>query len=181
MNKILTKIFKLNENQNDEKLPELKIYYINTEIDEKTNSFIEEYQEIIDTMLEKMKEDVSKYHSIDTTNLDIKGSSVKLRMEIERKEIERLKKLLEEERLRKEKEEEAKNRLQEELEMERKRKEEIEKKEREYREKLRRQEEEIRRIKERERSLYEERRKIEERQRQIESIQVEEKKFCNIF
>ena len=181
MKQIFSEIFHLNGNKDDEKMPELKIYYINTEIDEKTNTFIEEYQEIIDTMLEQMKADVSKYHSIDTTNLDITGKSVKLRIENERKEIERLNKLLEEERLRKEKEEEAKNRLQEELEMERKRKEEIEKKEREYREKLRRQEEEIRRIKEREKSLYEERRKIEERQRQIESIQVEEKKFCNIF
>jgi len=181
MNKILTEIFNLNDNQNDEKVPELKIYYINTEINEETNTFIEEYQEIIDTMLEGMKEDVSKYHSIDTTNLDISGNSVKLRIENEKKEIERLKKLLEEERLRKEKEKEEKIRLQEEIEREKRRKEEIEKKEREYRESLRRQEEENRRLKERERRLYEERKMIEERQRKVESIQIEDKSFCNIF
>ena len=181
MNKILIEIFNLNENQENEKLPELKIYYINTEINEKTNTFIEEYQEIIDVMLEKMKEDISKYHSIDTTNLDITGSSVKLRMENERKEIERLKKLLEEEKLRKEKEEEEKKRLQEKLEMERRRKEEIERREREYRENLRRQEEKVRRLQERERRLYEERRILEESQKQIESIQIEDKNFCNIF
>ena len=193
INKILRSIFKINYNDNN--IPEIKTYFIDTEIDENENSFSEKYQDTIDIMLEQIVFDVDKNKSINTENLDISGDNAKKRSEEEIKEIERLKKLIEEERILKDKRAQEKKRLQEEFEKEKRKKEEIERKEREYRELLRKQEEERRKYEEENRRLEEERRRLENEQRRREEEfrriedekrryiqqQEEERSICFIF
>ena len=62
-------------------------------------------------MMEQMRLDVDKFGLIDTKNFDITGK----RIEIDKEENKKLKKMLEEEILKKEKEEKEKKRLQEEI------------------------------------------------------------------
>ena len=173
INRILRELFniKTNNDNNEENMPNnIKTYFIDTEIDEEENKFIEKYQNTIDIMLEQMIVDAGKYKSINTSNLDIKGDNAKLRRENELKEIETLKKKIEEEKLENEKREKERIRLQQEYERERLRiKEENERREREYREQLRREEEErIRLENERRRLEYQRRRDQEEYERRLE-------------
>lgn len=112
INNILKEIFKIEENM---PIPDVNVYFIDTEIDEDDQTYDEKSQETIDIMMEQMKLDVMKYGSINTKTFDITGENCKLRKENEKKIIEDLKKKIEEEKLKKEKEEKEKRKMQEEI------------------------------------------------------------------
>ena len=135
INEILEEIFHIDK---EIQIPYVKVYFIDTEIDEDDNTYDEKSQDTIDIMIKQMKLDIKKYNSINTKNFDVTGE----RIENEKKQIEVLKKQLEEEKLKKEKEEEEKKRVMEEMQ---KMKEPI-----------------IREAQERERKFQEEQRKIDE-------------------
>ena len=106
INDILKKIFITSENDAlFQELKNINVYFIDTEINEDDNTYDEKSQETIDLMLESMKLDIFEFKSINTTNLDVNGENCKLRRDNEKKEIERLKKLLEESKLKHEKDE----------------------------------------------------------------------------
>ena len=108
INRILKEIFEIEEKS---PIPYIKVYHIDTDIDEDDNAYDEISQNAIDIMMKQMGLDVDKFGSIDTKNFDITGK----RIEIDKEENKKLKKMLEEEILKKEKEEEEKKRLQEEI------------------------------------------------------------------
>ena len=114
-------------------------------------------------MMKQMGLDVDKFGSIDTKNFDITGK----RIEIDKEENKKLKKMLEEEILKKEKEEEEKKRLQEEIkkmkESDEKRKKEENLKVLEEKEKKERQESEA--ILKKNQEIFQ---KHQERQKQID-------------
>ena len=93
-----------------------KLYFIDTEYDEDENKYDKNSQDTIDIILEQMKLNVYNYGSIDTTNLDIVGDSVKNRIAAQQEEIEKLKQRVEQEKLKKLNEEKEKKRIQDELE-----------------------------------------------------------------
>ena len=176
INEILKEIFQIEKNI---QIPNVNVYFIDTEFDEEDNTYEEKSQDTIDIMLEQMKLDVMKFNSINTKNFDATGENCKLRKENEKKQIEELKKLLEEEILRKEKEEETKKRIQEENQRMKEDNEKKKKKVEELNEILKKQEEErkkfepiIREAQERERKIQEEQRKIEEKAKQ-RNIEIE--------
>ena len=143
---ILKKSFDIKEN---ERLPKIKVYFINTEIDEDDDGekkFDEKSQTTIDLMMEQMKLDIKDYPPIYTKELDITGKSAKQRKEEQEKKIKELEKLLEQERKRKEEEEKEKQRLEEEIKKRQKDDEERRKKEKELKEIEKRQEEEKKRL-----------------------------------
>jgi len=155
INEILKEIFHIDK---DIQIPDVKVYFIDTEIDEDENTYDEQSQNTIDIMMKQMKLDIKKNNSINTKNFDVTGE----RIENEKKQIEVLKKQLEEEKLKKEKEEEEKKRVMEEMQ---KMKEPI-----------------IREAQERERKFQEEQRKIDEdaKNRNIEIERLEGKISDNL-
>ena len=136
INEILKEIFHIDK---EIQIPDVKVYFIDTEIDEDENTYDEKSQNTIDIMIEQMKLDIKKYNSINTKNFDVTGE----RIENEKKQIEVLKKQLEEEKLKKEKEEEEKKRIIEEMQ---KMKEDDKKKEEELKNILKKFQEEQRKI-----------------------------------
>ena len=109
INNILKKTFKINKNL---QLPDIKVYFIDTEVDEEEGTYEEKYQETIDIMMEQMKLDVENNHSINTMELDATGHNAKIRQD---EQVKRLKELFEEEKRKREKEENEKKRLLEEI------------------------------------------------------------------
>ena len=89
----------------------LDVYFIDTEIDEETNSFNEKSQITVDILLDQIKLNVKMYKSIKTTNFDITGENVNFRIEIEQNETHSLKKKIEEIQLQKENEKKEKEKL----------------------------------------------------------------------
>ena len=136
INEILEEIFHIDK---EIQIPYVKVYFIDTEIDEDDNTYDEKSQNTIDIMIEQMKLDIKKYNSINTKNFDVTGE----RIENEKKQIEVLKKQLEEEKLKKEKEDEEKKRIIEEMQ---KMKEDDKKKEEELKNILKKFQEEQRKI-----------------------------------
>ena len=162
INEILKEIFHIDK---EIQIPDVKVYFIDTEIDEDENTYDEQSQNTIDIMIKQMKLDIKKYNSINTKNFDVTGE----RIENEKKQIEVLKKQLEEEKLKKEKEEEEKKRIIEEMQKMKEDDKRKKKKEEELKNILKKQEEErkkyepiIREAQERERKFQEEQRKIDE-------------------
>ena len=148
-------------------LPEVKVYFINTEIDEdddENKSFDEKSQLTVDLLIEQMKIDVSKYPPINTTDLEISGVNAKLRQEEQEKKIKQLEEHIKNEEIRKKREEEEKLRLKKEIEKMEKDKEERKRKEKELQEIERKQEEERKRLKQ----IQEEAKKSEEENRKKE-------------
>ena len=178
---IMNDIFNIKKPDN---LPEVKVYFINTEIiyDDKGNKqFDENSQMDVDKMIEKMKLNSDKYPPINTKNLEMTGKSAKIRQEEQEKEIKELEEKLRQEEIRKKKEEEEKIKLMKIIE-EKKKLEEIQRKrEEELREIQRRQEEELRRLEQI--RLEEQRREEENRRREqaISYISSEKKEFCLFF
>ena len=160
INNILKNIFELKKNT---PLPDINVYFIDTEYDEIKNTYEEVFQGTINIMMEKMKLDVDIYDSINAKNLDVFGNNVKIRNENYKKEIEKLEKLLKKEKLRKEKEEKERIRLEKELENEKNNQKNKEKEKRL---------EELIKAKEEQRKKYEEiikrNNEIEERRKMIE-------------
>ena len=136
INEILEEIFHIDK---EIQIPYVKVYFIDTEIDEDDNTYDEKSQNTIDIMIEQMKLDIKKYNSINTKNFDVTGE----RIENEKKQIEALKKQLEEEKLKKEKEDEEKKIIIEEMQ---KMKEDDKKKEEELKNILKKFQEEQRKI-----------------------------------
>lgn len=164
VSKIIKNIFNIKEK---DYLPEVKVYFINTEIDEdedENKSFDEKSQLTVDLLIEQMKIDVSKYSPLDTTDLEISGVNAKLRQEEQEKRIKQLEEHIKNEEIRKKREEEEKLRLKKEIEKMEKDKEERKKKEKELQEIERKQEEERKRLKQ----MQEEAQKIEEENRKKE-------------
>ena len=112
INVILKEIFKIEEKI---QIPDVKVYFIDTEFDEDDNIYDEKSQDTIDIMIKQMKLDIMIFNSINTKNFDATGENCKLRKENEKKQIQELIKQLEEEKLKKEKEEEEKKRILEEI------------------------------------------------------------------
>ena len=117
INVILKKTFNLNQNVS---IPDVKVYFLDTEYDEEDETYVEKYQDTIDIMMEQMKLDVEMNYSIDTSELDCTGINAKIRNEKQKEQIAILQKKLKEAEERKKKEEEEKIRLQKEIEREKK-------------------------------------------------------------
>jgi hypothetical protein len=124
-------------------------------------------------MMENIKLTVESNGSIETINLDITGESAKNRMELQKKQINELKKKLEEEKFKREKEEQDRIRLNKELERVKMDDEIRRKKERELKEIMRKQNEERKRLEKIERIN---RAKAEENNRRQRAIEEEAKK-----
>ena len=173
INNILKEIFKI---EKDMPLPDVKVYFIDTEVDEDDKTYDEKSQVNIDIMMKQMKIDVMKFGSINTKTFDAIGEDCKLRKENEKKLIEELKKQLEEAKLKNEKEEKEKMKLQEDIKK-LKDDEERRKKKEEYNKIVERQNRErnqnlIREVLERERRCKEMEKEIEELAKQ-KGIQIE--------
>ena len=102
---------------------DIKAYFVDTEIiegeegldDINDSRYEQRYQDTIDIMIKQIKLDVEICKSIKTENLEFDENLLKARKENEKKEIEILRKQLEEEKLRFEKEEKEKEKLKNEL------------------------------------------------------------------
>ena len=160
INEILEEIFHIDK---EIQIPYVKVYFIDTEIDEDENTYDEQSQNTIDIMIKQMKVDIKKYNSINTKNFDVTGE----RIENEKKQIEVLKKQLEEEKLKKEKEEEEKKRIIEEMQK-MKEDDKKKKKEEELKNILKKQEEERKKYEPINREAQERERKFQEEQRKID-------------
>ena len=148
-----------------DKLPDVKVYFVNTEIDEDDDGnkkFDEKSQKTVDVLFEQMKLDVNYYNEpIDTRNLEITGKSKKLREEEQMRKIRELEEKIKQETLRRQRDEEERIRLQKEIEQNKKNEEERRKKEKE--------------LKEKERKMAEEKMRLEQIQKEAQK-QLEEKK-----
>ena len=165
INKILKEAFNIEYNQ---KIPNVNVYFVDTEYDEEGGEYEEIYQDTIDIMMENIKLTVESNGSIETINLDITGENAKNRMELKKKQISELKKKLEEEKLKREKEEQDRIRLNKELERAKMNDEIRRMKERELQEIMRRQKEERKRLEEIERINLAKAEENNRRQRAIE-------------
>ena len=112
INIIIKKAFNIDIN---EAIPKVKVYFIDTEYDEDEKTYDEKSQDTIDIMMEQIKLNVFNYDSIDTRNLDMVGDSAKFRLDAQKKQIEQLKEMIEQEKQNKIKEEKEKEILQNEL------------------------------------------------------------------
>ena len=86
-----------------DKSPE--VFFIDTEIDEDTNSFNKESLQTVNAILDQLKLNADKYKSINTLNIDINGENVKLKIKNDQKEINIFKEKLKEFNEKKDKEE----------------------------------------------------------------------------
>ena len=83
---MLRKIFKL---ENDDQIPNNKIYFINTSYDKNNEKFIPRNQNIVDLILKNILMSPRLYHPINTENLDITGANDKIRTQEEIESIEK--------------------------------------------------------------------------------------------
>lgn len=60
--KLIKEAFKI---QQSEKIPDVKVYFVDIEVDEDTGEYEEKFQETIDIMLKKMKLEVEMFGAID--------------------------------------------------------------------------------------------------------------------
>ena len=88
INKILKETFQVSK---DSRVPEVKVFLIDTEYDEDEQKYEELFQDTVDIMLKYMKLNIYRYNSIDTSKLDIEG---KRTQEYELKKGNATKKLL---------------------------------------------------------------------------------------
>lgn len=170
INIILKNAFNIDKNQ---AIPEVKVYFIDTEVDEDEKTYEKKYQDTIDIMMDQMKLDVKINGIIVTKDLDSTGESVKNRFEIQKEQIEKLKKALEQQEINNKKQEEEKERLLKEIEKERENKELVLKKERQLQEIMEKQRVEKLRLEE---LALRNQRMYEENQRKQKLIEEEAKK-----
>ena len=148
VNVILKKSFNL---ELDQAIPEINVFFIDTEYNEIENTYDNKSQETIDIIMERIKLNVSNYGSIDTRNLDMVGDNVKIRLAEQQKQIEEFQKMLKQEEINRKNEEKRTQEIKEQLEKEQLDEEkreklmrELEQKENEQKEKERRNEEQYR-------------------------------------
>ena len=169
---IINNIFEIKKG---DKLPDVKVYFVKTEIDEDDDGhkrFDEKSQKTVDVLLEQMKLDISYYNEpINTRNLEITGKSKKLREEEQMRKIKELEEKIKQETLRRQRDEEERLRLQKEIEQNKKNEEERRKKEQELKEKERKMAEEKMRL---EQIQKEAQKQLEEKKKMEEKIQ----QFC---
>lgn len=77
-------------------MPEIKVYFIDTEYDEDEEKYNERYQDAVDIMIMQMKLDVSRYHSINTSELDLSGIRAEKKIRQRLETISHLDKLVQE-------------------------------------------------------------------------------------
>ena len=70
INKILKETFQVPKNL---RVPEVKVFFIDTEYDEDEQKYEELFQDTVDIMLKYMKLNIYRYNSIDTSKLDVEG------------------------------------------------------------------------------------------------------------
>ena len=123
INNTLKNSFDIEKNEILPYQKDIKVYFVDTEIIEgeegldniNDSRYEQRYQDTIDIMIKQIKLDVEICKSIKTENLEFDENLLKARKENEKKEIEILRKQLEEEKLRFEKEEKEKEKLKNEL------------------------------------------------------------------
>ena len=93
INTILKEIFEVKP---DNKLPDIHVYFIDTEYDEDEEKYEEKFQNTVDIMIKQMKLDVYRYQPIDTSELDINGQRKENKIRARLKTVKDLTKLLEE-------------------------------------------------------------------------------------
>ena len=131
INTILKEIFEVKPGN---KLPDIHVYFIDTEYDEDEEKYEEKFQNTVDIMIKQMKLDVYRYQPIDTSELDINGQRKENKIQARLKTVKDLTKLLEEKKNEFESKNKKINKLQEDIELSRKNainNEEIKKKEKE--------------------------------------------------
>lgn len=156
INNILKQTFNVNKNI---QIPDVKVYFVDTEVDEEEGTYEEKYQETIDIMMEQMKLDVDINQSINTKDLDATGHNAKIRND---EQIKRIKKLYEEEKKKREDEEKEKKRLEKEIQKSKANDLERKKKEKELNELIEKQKLEKARIEEMEKENIRKQKLIEE-------------------
>lgn len=70
INHILKETFQIPK---DLRVPEIRVFFIDTEFDEDEQKYEELFQDTVDIMLKYMKLNIYRYNSIDTSKLDIQG------------------------------------------------------------------------------------------------------------
>ena len=156
INNILKQTFNVKKNI---QIPDVKVYFVDTEVDEEEGTYEEKYQETIDIMMEQMKLDVDINQSINTADLDATGHNAKIRND---EQIQRIKALYEEEKRKRENEEKEKKRLEKEIQKSKANDLERKKKEKELNELIERQNLEKTRIEEMEKENIRKQQLIEE-------------------
>ena len=111
-NELLKGIFKIDKNI---QIPNVKVYFFDTEINEYDNTYKEKFQDTLDIMLNQIILNSEYYHPIDTTNLDLTGINSKLKNDNLEKEMKELLKKIEQEEKRRKDEEREKIKLQNEI------------------------------------------------------------------
>ena len=112
INELLKGIFKIDKNI---QIPNVKVYFFDTEINEYDNTYKEKFQDTLDIMLNQIILNSEYYHPIDTTNLDLTGINSKLKNDNLEKEMKELLKKIEQEEKRRKDEEREKIKLQNEI------------------------------------------------------------------
>ena len=112
INELLKGIFKIDKNI---QIPNVKVYFFDTEINEYDNTYKEKFQDTLDIMLNQIILNSEYYHPIDTTNLDLTGINSKLKNDNLEKEMKELLKKIEQEEKRRKEEEREKIKLQNEI------------------------------------------------------------------
>ena len=159
----ITKILKECFNAEDTligKIPD--VYFIDTEFDEDSLAFDESSQDTIDLILKKLllDEQKYKYKPINTSNFDMIGKNIKIRIENEKRELELIKKKYEEMKAQKEAEEKKKKKLEEALKNQKKN----EKAKKELEALIKKQEEERLKNEERRKQLEKERLELQKKE-----------------
>lgn len=170
INKVIKEAFIIKQ---FEKIPDVKVYFVDTEVDEDTGEYEEKFQETIDIMLENMKIEVERIGGIDTKNINITGEKANERLQEQKEQLKLLKEMFEKEKQKREEEEQEKLRLKNEIEKEKKDAEMRIKKEKELKELNERINQERKRLEELDRIN---RRKAEEYNRKKQIIEEEARK-----
>lgn len=75
-------------------MPDIKVYFIDTQYDEDEEEYDERYQNAVDIMIMQMKLDVFKFHSLNTSQLDYSGIRAENKIRQRSSTIENLDKLI---------------------------------------------------------------------------------------
>ena len=112
INELLKGIFKIDKNI---QIPNVKVYFFDTEINTYDNTYKEKFQDTVDIMINQIILNSEYYQPIDTTNLDLTGINSKLKNNNMEKEMKELLKKIEQEEKRRKEEEREKIKLQNEI------------------------------------------------------------------
>ena len=161
---IINQIFGIND-ENKKNLPEIQVYFIDTEIeedDDENKKFNEKSQKTIDVLIEHIKlNSIIFPEPIITKNIDLKGVGKKLREEEQARKIKELEEQLKQQELKHKRDEDEKKRLRKEIQENQKDKKKLKQKEFELKEIERKQNEEKLRLEKREEDIQKNKQAIE--------------------